>query len=68
MCVLSGYIYTGLIDGRIVKIDPRADSYTLLTRMGEPPYTDCGESYCMDVIIVLHDCGSVVVCVLPNDS
>jgi len=40
---LPGYLYTGLMDGRLVKIDLQKETYTLVTRMGDPPYDNCGE-------------------------
>ena len=40
--IIVGYLYTGLMDGRVVKIDLQTESYTLVTRMGDSPYTNCG--------------------------
>ncbi|XP_065889707.1 adipocyte plasma membrane-associated protein-like isoform X2 [Dysidea avara] len=39
----DGHLYTGLIDGRVVKIDLEKETYTIVTRMGDPPYDKCGQ-------------------------
>ncbi|XP_065890169.1 adipocyte plasma membrane-associated protein-like isoform X2 [Dysidea avara] len=38
----DGYLYTGLMDGRVVKINLHKETYTLVTRMNDPPYDKCG--------------------------
>ena len=42
MIITIGFLYTGVIDGRVVKINPKTETYDVLTRMGDPPYTECG--------------------------
>jgi len=37
-------VYTGLLDGRIIKVDLKEETYSLVTRMGDPPYDKCGKS------------------------
>ena len=39
---VTGYLYTGLVDGRVIKINPQTETFDVLTRMGDPPYDDCG--------------------------
>ena len=41
---ITGYTYTGLLDGRVIKINPKTETFDVVTRMGDPPYDDCGES------------------------
>lgn len=38
-----GFIYTGLGDGRVVRLDSDLQHYTTVTRVGKPPYDQCGE-------------------------
>ena len=40
----TGFLYTGLTDGRVVKINPETETFDVLTRMGDPPYDDCGNN------------------------
>ena len=42
MYSITGFLYTGLIDGRVIKINPQTETFDVLTRMGDPPYGDCG--------------------------
>ena len=37
---VDGNIYTGLVDGRIIRFNDT--SYTTIIRMGSPPYDKCG--------------------------
>ena len=39
---VTGYLYTGLADGRVIKMNPQTETFDVLTRMGDPPYDDCG--------------------------
>lgn len=38
-----GDIYTGLGDGRIIRISKDLSSYSTVVRTGDPPYDNCGE-------------------------
>ena len=38
-----GDIYTGLGDGRIIRINKDLSSYQTVARTGDPPYDSCGE-------------------------
>ena len=40
---LVGFIYTGLGDGRVVRLDSDLQHYTTVMRVGKPPYDQCGE-------------------------
>jgi len=40
---LTGYLYSGLKDGRIVRINITDESYTEISRISEPPYFHCGK-------------------------
>ena len=40
---ITGHVYTGLVDGRVIKVDLQKETYSLVARMGDPPYDKCGK-------------------------
>lgn len=38
-----GHIYTGLADGRIIRLSKDFDSFETIVRTGKPPFDKCGK-------------------------
>ncbi len=41
--VLIGRVYTGLADGRIIRLSKDLDSFETIVRTGSPPFDKCGK-------------------------
>lgn len=57
----TGRIYTGLADGRIIRLAVDLQSYETVVRTGKPPFDECGMKFY--VVTCSHCCYVLCACI-----